>query len=92
MDVKLEVFPEMQHIFNFLPGTAPEADEGGRQVREVGSPETWTLDLADQLPSGGEHIIQVARVAGMRESEFRTLGCGSGGAFSVERKIADLVV
>jgi monoterpene epsilon-lactone hydrolase len=27
IDVKLEVFPEMQHIFNFLAGTAPEADE-----------------------------------------------------------------
>jgi monoterpene epsilon-lactone hydrolase len=27
VDVKLEVFPKMQHIFNFLAGTAPEADE-----------------------------------------------------------------
>jgi acetyl esterase/lipase len=27
VDVKLEVFPEMQHIFNLLAGTAPEADE-----------------------------------------------------------------
>jgi epsilon-lactone hydrolase len=27
VDVKLEVFPEMQHVFNFLAGTAPEADE-----------------------------------------------------------------
>jgi monoterpene epsilon-lactone hydrolase len=27
VDVKLEVFPEMQHIFGLLAGTAPEADE-----------------------------------------------------------------
>jgi acetyl esterase/lipase len=27
VDVELEVFPEMQHIFSLLAGTAPEADE-----------------------------------------------------------------
>jgi acetyl esterase/lipase len=26
VDVKMEIFPELQHIFNFLAGTAPEAD------------------------------------------------------------------
>ena len=27
VDVKLDVFPEMQHVFHFLAGTAPEADD-----------------------------------------------------------------
>ena len=30
-DVKMEIFPEMQHIFNFLAGTAPEADDAIRK-------------------------------------------------------------
>ena len=31
VDVKMEIFPEMQHIFNFLAGTAPEADDAIRK-------------------------------------------------------------
>lgn len=27
VEVKIDVFPEMQHVFHFLAGTAPEADE-----------------------------------------------------------------
>jgi acetyl esterase/lipase len=26
-EVKLDVYPEMQHVFHFLAGVAPEADE-----------------------------------------------------------------
>jgi acetyl esterase/lipase len=26
-DVKIDIFPEMQHVFHFLAGTAPEADD-----------------------------------------------------------------
>ena len=32
VDVKLEVAPEMQHVFQFLAGVAPEADEAIRQL------------------------------------------------------------
>jgi epsilon-lactone hydrolase len=36
VDVELEVFPEMQHIFHLLAGTAPEADEAiGKHVEWV---------------------------------------------------------
>jgi monoterpene epsilon-lactone hydrolase len=31
-EVKLDVYPEMQHVFQFLAGTAPEADEAIRQL------------------------------------------------------------
>ena len=31
-DVKLDVFPEMQHVFQFLAGVAPEADDAIRQA------------------------------------------------------------
>ena len=27
VDVKIDIFPEMQHVFHFLAGTAPEADD-----------------------------------------------------------------
>ena len=30
-EVKLDVFPEMQHIFHFLAGVAPEADDAIRR-------------------------------------------------------------
>jgi len=32
VEVKLDVFPEMQHVFQFLAGVAPEADEAIRQL------------------------------------------------------------
>ncbi|MEA2774611.1 MAG: epsilon-lactone hydrolase [Acetobacteraceae bacterium] len=31
-EVKLDVYPEMQHVFQFLAGVAPEADEAIRQL------------------------------------------------------------
>jgi acetyl esterase/lipase len=31
VEVKFDVFPEMQHVFHFLAGTAPEADDAVRQ-------------------------------------------------------------
>jgi epsilon-lactone hydrolase len=31
VEVKLDVFPEMQHVFHFLAGTAPEADDAIRR-------------------------------------------------------------
>jgi monoterpene epsilon-lactone hydrolase len=31
-EVKLDVYPEMQHVFQFLAGTAPEADDAIRQL------------------------------------------------------------
>jgi monoterpene epsilon-lactone hydrolase len=31
-DVKLDVYPEMQHVFQFLAGVAPEADEAIGQL------------------------------------------------------------
>jgi acetyl esterase/lipase len=32
VDVKIDVFPEMQHVFQFLAGTAPEADQAVKQL------------------------------------------------------------
>ncbi len=32
VEVKLDVYPEMQHVFQFLAGTAPEADEAIRHL------------------------------------------------------------
>lgn len=32
VDVKLDVFPEMQHVFHFLAGVAPEADQAIAQM------------------------------------------------------------
>jgi len=32
VEVKIDVFPEMQHVFHFLAGTAPEADEAIGQL------------------------------------------------------------
>ena len=32
VDVKLDVFPEMQHVFQFLAGVAPEADDAIRKI------------------------------------------------------------
>ena len=34
VEVKLEVFPEMQHVFQFLAGTAPEGDEAINKFAE----------------------------------------------------------
>jgi epsilon-lactone hydrolase len=31
VEVKLDIFPEMQHVFHFLAGTAPEADDAIRR-------------------------------------------------------------
>ena len=28
VDVTLDIFPEMQHVFHFMAGRAPEADDG----------------------------------------------------------------
>jgi acetyl esterase/lipase len=35
VEVKIDVYPEMQHVFHFLAGTAPEADEA------IGQPAAW---------------------------------------------------
>jgi acetyl esterase/lipase len=32
VEVKIDVFPEMQHVFQFLAGTAPEADQAIKQL------------------------------------------------------------
>ena len=32
VDVKLDVFPEMQHVWHFMAGSAPEADEAIRRM------------------------------------------------------------
>jgi acetyl esterase/lipase len=32
VEVKIDVYPEMQHVFHFLAGTAPEADEAIGQL------------------------------------------------------------
>ena len=34
VDVTLEVVPEMQHVFQFLAGTAPEADAAIRRLAD----------------------------------------------------------
>jgi acetyl esterase/lipase len=34
VDVKLEIFPEMQHVFHFAAGNAPEADEAIHKLAE----------------------------------------------------------
>ncbi|MCB1749294.1 MAG: alpha/beta hydrolase [Gammaproteobacteria bacterium] len=42
IDVKLDVFPEMQHVFHFLAGRAPEADDAIRRMAAWVKPK---LDL-----------------------------------------------
>ena len=32
VEIKLDVFPEMQHVFQFMAGTAPEADDAIQQM------------------------------------------------------------
>lgn len=34
VDVKLDVFPEMQHVFHFAAGRAPEADDAIHKLAE----------------------------------------------------------
>jgi sugar phosphate isomerase/epimerase len=34
VDVRLDVFPEMQHVFHFSAGHAPEADDAIRKLAE----------------------------------------------------------
>ena len=34
VDVRLDVFPEMQHVFQFAAGNAPEADDAIRKLAE----------------------------------------------------------
>lgn len=34
LEVKLDVFPEMQHVFQFMAGTAPEADDAVQKMAE----------------------------------------------------------
>jgi acetyl esterase/lipase len=34
VDVTLEIVPEMQHVFQFLAGTAPEADAAIRRLAD----------------------------------------------------------
>jgi acetyl esterase/lipase len=34
VDVRLDVFPQMQHVFQFAAGHAPEADDAIRQLAE----------------------------------------------------------
>ncbi len=34
LEIKLDVFPEMQHVFHFLAGAAPEADEAINKIAE----------------------------------------------------------
>lgn len=34
VDVRIDVFPDMQHVFQFLAGTAPEADDAIRRMAE----------------------------------------------------------
>ena len=33
-DVKIDIFPDMQHVFQFLAGTAPEADDAIKRMAE----------------------------------------------------------
>jgi epsilon-lactone hydrolase len=44
VDVRLDIFPEMQHTFQMMAGRAPEADEGVRRLAEWVRPK---LGLAD---------------------------------------------
>ncbi len=34
VDVKMDVYPDMQHVFHFMAGTAPEADTAIQQMAE----------------------------------------------------------
>ena len=34
VDVRIDVFPDMQHVFQFLAGTAPEADDAVKRMAE----------------------------------------------------------
>jgi acetyl esterase/lipase len=34
VDVRLEIFPEMQHVFHVLAGNAPEADDALKKLAE----------------------------------------------------------
>jgi ribosomal protein S18 acetylase RimI-like enzyme len=50
VDVTLEVYPEMQHTFNFLAGTAPEADQAISKLAMWVRPK---LGLQQGAKSGG---------------------------------------
>ena len=43
VDVTVEVEPEMQHVFHFLAGRAPEADDGHRPHGRLGPPQARPL-------------------------------------------------
>jgi len=45
VDVRLDVFPEMQHTFQMMAGRAPEADDAIRRMAEWVRPK---LGLADR--------------------------------------------
>ena len=46
VDVTLEVVPEMQHVFQFLAGTAPEADAAIRRLADWVRPKLGLLCFA----------------------------------------------
>ncbi len=33
-EVRIDIFPDMQHVFQFLAGTAPEADDAIKRMAE----------------------------------------------------------
>jgi hypothetical protein len=39
LDVTLEIVPEMQHVFQFLAGTAPEGDAAIRRLADWARPK-----------------------------------------------------
>jgi epsilon-lactone hydrolase len=39
VDCRCEVFPEMQHVFHFMAGKAPEADDAVRKLAEWVKPK-----------------------------------------------------
>ena len=38
VNVELQIFPEMQHVFQFMAGNAPEADDAINKIAEFMKP------------------------------------------------------
>ena len=41
VDVTVDVYPDMQHVFQFLAGVAPEADDAIRKLALWVRPQAW---------------------------------------------------
>jgi acetyl esterase/lipase len=51
MDVALDIVPGMQHVFQFLAGTSPQADRAIRRAADWARPKLGLADAASAKPA-----------------------------------------